>query len=257
MSPQRVERRGPESTLGYRPSPCGQTRSDPAWGSGTGTVENIEQLCCRALDGYEPERVFGPWGESQVREPAAVYATASRAPGPVRTRFEPSWPAAARPPHSPRAPRRPRAPGRRPRRGRSHAPAARPRVDRGRPGPCGGRATSGCGRRRRSAPPLRSQPRRRGRSRGRPCRRGRGRRCRRAPRPRRCRRRPSAGPSPRPRPGACRSPGDRRNMAVTIAPSRPLGGPPTPRDWGGPAAGPDAATRASRPAPEPPRTPPP
>ncbi|HEY8367958.1 MAG TPA: hypothetical protein VIM86_01445, partial [Thermodesulfobacteriota bacterium] len=64
---------------------------------GAATVANIE-LRCRAHNGYEAERVFGPWGESQVREPVAVYATASRASRPVRTRFEPSWTSAGRPP---------------------------------------------------------------------------------------------------------------------------------------------------------------
>ncbi|HEY8369576.1 MAG TPA: hypothetical protein VIM86_09720 [Thermodesulfobacteriota bacterium] len=64
---------------------------------GAATVANIE-LRCRAHNGYEAERVFGPWGESQVREPAAVYTGAYRASGPVRTRFEPSWASAVRPP---------------------------------------------------------------------------------------------------------------------------------------------------------------
>ncbi|HEX7126516.1 MAG TPA: HNH endonuclease signature motif containing protein, partial [Thermodesulfobacteriota bacterium] len=69
----------------------------PYAAGGAATVENIE-LCCRAHNGYEAERMFGPWGASQVREAAVVYATACRAPGPVRTRFEPSWASAGRPP---------------------------------------------------------------------------------------------------------------------------------------------------------------
>ena len=64
---------------------------------GAATVANIE-LRCRAHNGYEAERVFGPWGESQVREPAAVYTGAYRASGPVRTRFEPSSASAGCPP---------------------------------------------------------------------------------------------------------------------------------------------------------------
>ncbi|HEX7126283.1 MAG TPA: HNH endonuclease, partial [Thermodesulfobacteriota bacterium] len=69
----------------------------PYAAGGAATVENIE-LRCRAHNGYEAERMFGPRGESQVREPGSVYATACRASGPARTRFEPSWPAAAHPP---------------------------------------------------------------------------------------------------------------------------------------------------------------
>ncbi|HEY8369093.1 MAG TPA: hypothetical protein VIM86_07215 [Thermodesulfobacteriota bacterium] len=64
---------------------------------GAATVANIE-LRCRAHNRYEAEQVFGPWGESQVREPAAVYVTARRGAGWQRTRFEPSWTAAAQPP---------------------------------------------------------------------------------------------------------------------------------------------------------------
>ncbi|HEX7126836.1 MAG TPA: HNH endonuclease [Thermodesulfobacteriota bacterium] len=64
---------------------------------GPATVENIE-LRCRAHNGYEAERVFGPRGASQVREPAAVYVAARRVAAWRRTRFEPSWASAGQPP---------------------------------------------------------------------------------------------------------------------------------------------------------------
>ncbi|HEX7128380.1 MAG TPA: HNH endonuclease [Thermodesulfobacteriota bacterium] len=64
---------------------------------GPATVDNIE-LRCRAHNGYEAERVFGPRGASLVREPAAVYVAARRVAAWRRTRFEPSWTAAGRPP---------------------------------------------------------------------------------------------------------------------------------------------------------------
>ncbi len=69
----------------------------PYAAGGAATAENIE-LRCRAHNGYEAEQVFGPWGESQVREPGSVYVTRRQGVGPMGTRSGPSWTSAGCPP---------------------------------------------------------------------------------------------------------------------------------------------------------------